>query len=297
MTNRSVRSKLNCGLVMLSMCLQSACAARTQVAASQAATVDTSTPSASPTPVDTATPAETSTPVATSTPSGTATQLPPMTPPAEGKGNVVGLVLWNDRPVPHAAVWLCEGVMLGCTGTYQYKTNADHNGYFVFRNVTPGRYIVAINSFSSNWFMFYFASNGTREQSVSAGKDLVLDPWSIWKMDLNASYPSNAKVISNASPTFKWDPYPNAAYYMVSLYIDTSADAQSIVHIPQLKPLQVKVKVEGTEFTAEVPLSNCRYYWRVEAFNARGTKIAGSNQTSEGDLRYFVDNGLPTSCK
>lgn len=251
-----------------------------------AAIVDTSTPLPTSTPQDTPTPEATSTftatplPTATFTPNVTATQLPEITPPAEGKGNVAGLVLWNDQPVPKAAVWLCEKFQGACLGTYQYRANTDKNGYYVFKNVTPGKYLVAINSFSTGWFIFYFDASGSREQVVSAGENLLLDPWNIWKFNLHATTPSINKVLAEATPTFKWDAYPDAAYYQIS--IDDI----------NFNPIVVEERVDGIEFIPVQPLVTCRFYWNVEAFNAQGVKIGSTNP---GDLYFYVID-VPGKC-
>jgi hypothetical protein len=216
--------------------------------------VNTSTPTA------TSTPTETPLPTATFTPDVTPTQLPEVTPPVQGKGNVIGLVVWNDQPVPKSLVWLCEEFDGGCKGRYQYSANTDKNGYYVFKNVTPGKYIVAINSFSSSWFIFYFDSKGYREQTVSEGENLVLEPWSIWKYDLRLIAPKYGKFLSIAHPTFKWEPYPDAAYFKIFISRG-AADFEEIT-------------VTGNEFTPEKEFDACKYYWYVHAFNENGTKIA-----------------------
>lgn len=270
-------------LAMIIVLALSSCASP---APTESAVVDTSTPLNTSTPQDTPTPKPTSThtstplPTATFTPNVTATQIPEITPPVEGKGNVAGLVLWNDQPVPKAAVWLCEGFSGGCTGIYQYRTNTDANGYYVFKNVTPGKYLVAINSFSTGWFIFYFDADGSKEQEVSAGKNLVLDPWSIWKFNLSATTPRIDKVLAEAMPTFKWDAYPDAVYYQIS--IDDI----------NFNPIVEEERVDGIEFIPAQPLVTCRFYWNVEAFNAQGVKIASTNP---GDMYFYVID-VPGKC-
>ena len=271
---------------------QSSCSSAAQAPPTQTAVMKTSTPLVTSTPKNTATPKSTSTstatplPTPTFTPNVTATQIPEITPPAEGYGNVIGLVLWNNQPVAKAAVWLChEFTYYGCN---EYKTNADQNGYYVFTNITPGEYIVAINSFSSDWWIFYFDSNNSKLQKVSAGENLILDPWSIWKFDINAVYPKgDGKVISDAHPTFIWDVYPDAAYYQ--FYI--SQDSYRNMNFDKYKVILENIRVDGNEFLLEgVTLMNCSYSWAVEAYNAEGIKIA---QMPKG---YFHNVDLTEDC-
>ena len=277
----------------------SACAAVPQAVPTETAIPDTPTPAATSTPTDTPTPEATSTPTqtplptATFTPNVTATQLPEITPAAEGKSNVAGLVLWNDQPVPKAAVWLCEGFEGGCVGRYQYRTNTDRNGYYVFENVTPGKYVVAINSFSTAWFIFYFDSEENREQEVVAGKDLILDPWNIWKMDLTITYPSYRKAIAEEFPTFKWNAYPDAAYYKITLYYD----ADETFNGWDLHQLLDGERVDKNEYTPSEALTTCEYYWYVDAYNAQGTLIAQTKPpTAYMNEMYFINVDLPTKC-
>ena len=271
---------------LLLVLVLSACNGGAQTAPTETEIVNTSTPAFTSTPAETPTPEATATststplPTATFTPNVTATQLPEVTPAAEGKGNVIGLVTWNGQPVKQAAVWLCEKFDGACLGTYQYRANTDKNGYYVFKNVIPGKYLVAINSFSTGWFIFYFDSNGSREQVVSAGKDLILDPWNIWKFNFRIVSPRIGKTLSQATPTFTWEAYPDAAYYKFSLYDD------------QYDTVLEDKRVDNTEFTIEQSLVSCRYYWYVDVYSDQDIKIASSKP---GDL-FFYNIDLPGKC-
>lgn len=268
---------------------QPSCSAATQGSPTPTDVVNTSTPLATSTPKDTATPKSTSTPTVTPSPSATftpdvtATQIPEITPPAEGRGNIAGLILWNNQPVTKAAVRLCHEITyFGCN---EYKTNTDQNGYYVFTNITPGEYVVAINSFSSDWWIFYFDSNGNKKQKVSAGQNLILDPWSIWKFDINAIYPRDGKAISDAHPTFQWDAYPDATYYHFFIGQDSHRVEDTY------KAILENIRVDSNEFTLEnITLTTCNYRWTVEAYNAEGIKIARMPDV------YFHNFDLPENC-
>ena len=285
MNSRTVINMLNAGFVIVIILIQTACSTSTpQVLPTDTVMPDTPTPADTPPPTNTSTPEATSTFTPTKTitptftPNVTATLLPEITPAVEGKGNVAGLVLWNNQPVPRAAVWLCERFEGDCLGNYQYRSNTDQNGYYVFGNVTPGKYLVAINSFSSGWFIFYFDSDGNREQQVSEGQDLILDPWSIWKFDLRATTPKIDQVLADAMPTFKWESYPDAVSYHIYIY-DINFNAMQ------------DHRVDSTEFTLTQPLITCRFYWDVEAYNAQGDIIAAMS-----DYMYFYVIDVPGSC-
>lgn len=281
--------KVSCaGLMLILALVQSACATPAQAVPTQTIIVNTPTVMATSTPANTATPEATATltetpaPTATSTPNVTPTQLPELPAAVEGKGNVVGLVLWNDQPVPKAAVWLCERFEGACLGQFQYRANTDQNGYYVFKNVTPGEYLVAVNSFSTGWFIFYFDANGNKEQTVSAGENLVLQPLSIWKFNLRATIPTNGNTLSQEKPTFKWEAYPDAAYYQITIYDDLN-----------FKPVLVDQRVDGIEFTPVDALVSCRFSWDVQAYNNQGVLIA---VTVPGSM-MFHNIDVPGNCR
>jgi hypothetical protein len=246
--------------------------------------LETATPAFTAPPQNTPTSDATSTATITITPTftseGTATQLPDLVTPESGKGNVTGLVLWNDQPVPRAAVWLCEEIQDYCKGLHQYRVNTDANGYYLFKNVMPGKYIVAINSFNTGWFIFYLDENGDREQTVSAGVNLILDPFNIWKFDLRSITPKANKVLAEARPTFGWEAYPGAAYYQISIYEINS------------KRVLEGQRVDGLEFTLTEPLISCGYTWDLEAFNEQGIKISSINPRQ---IYFYVVN-VPGKC-
>jgi hypothetical protein len=185
--------------------------------------------------------------------------MPDIPRAAEGRANVLGLVLWNDQPVIKSAVWLCKGEKYSSVECIERQSvNTDRNGYFVFINVIPGTYNIRINSFGLNWWQYL------ESQTILADQNVILHPWNVYKLDLHVTNPGNGKTISEAVPTFKWDAYPQATYYQVSLYDEKGkwAAQNEIVY--------------GNEFTPAQPLVACKYFWYVEAFNSKGTLISHS---------------------
>lgn len=291
---QTVRKLLCMGIAVIVLILQTGCGggvpatptgASVEIVEENTATIaPTIAPSNTPLPTLTATATFTPLPTATFTPNVTATLLPEITPAAEGKGNIVGLVTWNNQPVPQAAVWLCEKFEGSCKGTYQYRANTDANGYYVFKNVTPGKYLVAINSFSTGWFIFYFDADGNKMQEVKAGENLILAPWSIWKIDLLAVSPRDGKDLAEAHPTFVWNAYPDAAYYLFTIYDD------------QFDVVLENKRVDGTEFTLDdVTLETCSYYWTVDAYNADGVKISELKAVRSTVMKLII-HSVPGTC-
>lgn len=293
MTTRSPYKTLNNIMSILIIFVMSACATATAVPPTETSIAETSTPEATSPPTDTPTPEATSTPTSTATitpthtPAGTPTQIPEFSPAAEGMGNVVGLILWNDQPFTNTWVRLCEDFDSwdGCVGNNP-STKSDQNGYFVFQDVAPGEYLVTADLFGTSWWQFYIDSQESRMHKVSAGENLILDPWHIYKLDLGVISPKIEKSLSEEKPTFKWDAYPDAAYYEISVYND------------KYEWILESKRVDGNEFTPEEPMVSCKYWWYVEVFNTQGTKIARSDPPPTGDYDwYFTLYDLPSSCE
>ena len=259
--------------VVISLAL-SACAPSTPLQPTPTVVLATATPAASSTPEATSTPQATSTPTFTPTPAVTATQVPAITPPASGMGNVVGLILWDSQPVADQNVSLCKDYnqFSGCVGKKYYaKTNAE--GYFVFQNVVPDQYrlITSMTKIDNNIvYLFYLNPDGSPMHPVPSGGTLTLDPWNVLKLDLHYTAPRNNATVPDGLPTFKWDPYPDAAYYRISIAEDKE---HGQLHLKWVLEGQ---RVDGTEFTPQASLKTCWYDWLVQAFNAQGVEIAES---------------------
>lgn len=180
---------------------------------------------------------------------------------------------------------MCEGHDLyGCVGK-QETSYANQNGYFVFLNVEPGNYTIMVEDPTSFWWLFYLDRRRSSVQTVRADEILILDPWIIYRHDLHALAPRVGENVSQAKPHFKWQAYPDAAYYEISVY-----DAKN--HwIVQNK------RIESNDFTPEEPMVACEYHWYVEVFNANGVKISETRSVNTTTPHwYFSLINLPTSC-
>lgn len=118
-----------------------------------------------PTPMPTLTPTAAE---ATSTPTPTSTvDLSFCPPPAEGKANIAGVLLWNDeswyqtfRTVGVLEIlvygdWLEIAGVKYTEGTVLGRDNTDLDGYFCFRNIEPGEYMVRKQCPSGTTEMMY----------------------------------------------------------------------------------------------------------------------------------------------
>lgn len=215
-------------------------------------------PTSTSTPRPTLTPTLTPTPTTLPSPTATATFAIAIPSPAAGKAGAAGLALWNNQPTIYAKVLLCEEFDWGgCTGT-EYSTLTNEQGYYVFKNVKPGQYMLVINIPNTDWYIY----NIDKKENLEADHIQYFEPVHIFKVDLRPEYPPDQATISEDRPTLKWKIYPEASYYEVTIWTQYFAN----IHEWQ--------RVETNEYTIQKPLPEGYYIWQLEAFNADGIKIS-----------------------
>lgn len=192
--------------------------------------------------------------------------------PSPGTGNVQGKVLYNGKPVANIDVRLCEQFsrfLSGCSGQI-YTAKSDQDGDYVITNVPPKEYEgLTVRIFDTDGYVFAttgIAGISATKYNVEADKTLFVDPTHIFKGDLKLSDPKAGSTINTQDVEFKWDAYPDAAYYKLTLTPDQHLSESRIVN----------QRVDGTSFKAPKPLDKGGYQWRVEAFNAANRKLAES---------------------
>jgi hypothetical protein len=203
--------------------------------------------------------------------------------PAPGTGNVQGKVLYNGQPAPGIEVKLCEKFNRyfgGCSGkTYTAKTDAD--GDYVVANVPPATYEgLMARVFDTDSFIFAtsgIAGLSTATYEVAADKTLFVRPTHLFKSDLKVLNPKAGSKVSAQGLELKWQEYPEAAYYKLSLY---PSDAS--VTSPYIGQ-----RVEVTTFPADKPLPKGEYRIQLEAYNGSDQKLA----ESADDLKFTVTDG------
>lgn len=201
--------------------------------------------------------------------------------PDKGMGNVYGQVTWNGEPAEGLDMLLCQdfNAFSGCKGQeYTVQTQAD--GRYTFANVEPGTYALSVRVFDSDDWLY--VTNGiisAADYEVEADKTLVVEPRSIYKLDLMPQKPDHEAELKSGERTFQWQAYENAAYYQIYL---TPDEGEAIF---------VNERVDGTEIKADLRPIACEYRWSLEAFNADGIKIA---ETS--DYWEFSVTGEKSSC-
>lgn len=203
--------------------------------------------------------------------------------PAPGTGNVQGKVFYNGKPVANIEVKLCEKFSQyigGCSGKI-YTARSDEAGDYVVANVEPKVYEgLTVQVFDTD--MYVFATTGVAGVSaskyeVAPDKTLFIRPTHLFKADLKTVNPKAGSKVSAQNLELKWEPYPDAAYYKISLYPEEMS--VSSPYIGQ--------RVEGNSFVLDKPLPDGTYRWKIEAFNGADQKL------SEGpdDFKFTVTGG------
>jgi hypothetical protein len=202
--------------------------------------------------------------------------------PESGTGNVVGRIVWNELPAADLEVRLCEemGMVSGCEGA-QYSALTDADGIYLFLNVTPGEYALAVESFDGEHWLFVTAGLGmsAKKYTVTADQTLRIPQQAIYKFDLFTTAPEEDAEVAEARPTLEWESYPGADYYLVYL---TQENGSAIFF---------DEKTETNSIAPSKDLLSCQYTWQVEAYNSQGSKIAEQDGYS-----HFTVVGQPLSC-
>jgi hypothetical protein len=191
--------------------------------------------------------------------------------PAPGTGNVQGKVLYNGQPVENIDVRLCEKFnrfLDGCSGQ-KYTAKTDKDGDYVITNVPPKEYeALTVRIFDTDGYVFATTSFGisATKYNVEADKTLFIDPTNLFKADLKLTNPKAGSSVSADAVEFKWDAYPDAAYYKLTLTPDE--------HLSESR--YTNQRVDGTSFKATKPLDKGSYRWKVEAFNSADKKLSES---------------------
>ena len=203
--------------------------------------------------------------------------------PAPGTGNVQGKVLYNGKPAVGIEVKLCEKFNQffgGCSGkTYTAKSDAD--GDYVVANVPPATYEgLMARVFDTDSYIFAttgIAGLSSAKYEVAADKTLFARPTHLFKSDLKLLNPKAGSKVSAQGLELKWQEYPDAAYYKLSLYpSDTSVTSPYIGQ-----------RVEAATFAVDKPLPKGEYRIQLEAYNGSNQKIA----ESANDIKFTVTDG------
>jgi hypothetical protein len=201
--------------------------------------------------------------------------------PEVGKANVQGVVLYNEKPVEGVEVKLCEkfnNFIGGCNGE-TFKTKTDANGEYLFANVTPRIYEgLLVKVFDTKNYIFATQGFGisSAKYKIEADETFFAPETNLFKDDLKLQNPKKSAKVDAKSLDIKWDAYPDAAYYKLSLS-PKEYDADSSVS---------EDRVEATNYKVEKNLKSGEYTLRLSAFNANDVKLSDVD-----DVKFTVTGG------
>lgn len=207
--------------------------------------------------------------------------------PAAGKGNVQGKVMFDKQPVEGIEVKICQNfsTILGisCKGkTATVKTDKD--GVFVLANLEPMTYGgLTAKVFKSNYYVY--PQEGImlpRSFEVEADETIFAPDIYLFKDDLKITNPKSGSKADAKNLELKWDAYPGASYYKVSLYPDAGGTS----------PVSGD-RVDDPSYTITDELTNGKYRIKVEAFNDDDRKLA----ESDDNIKFTVTGGTEAAPK
>lgn len=204
--------------------------------------------------------------------------------PEAGKANVQGKVFYNEKPAEGVQVKLCEKFNRyfgGCGGeTYTAKTDAE--GEYLIKNVPPRVYEgLIVKVFNTDFYVFATSGIvGTAKYKVDADKTFFAPDTNLFKQDLKLTSPKAGAKIGGDNIEIKWDNYPDAAYYKLNVYADTSSGASPNYDY-------INRRVDDTSFALDKPLAPGSYTCKVSAYNGNDIKLA----ESADDIKFTVTGG------
>ena len=201
--------------------------------------------------------------------------------PAAGKANVQGKAFFNEKPAVGVEVKLCKtfSQFVGGCGGETFTAKTDDAGEYVVKDVPPGTYEgLTIKVFDTPYYVF--ATSGfvsAAKYPVEADKTYFAPDTHLFKNDVKLVNPKAGAKVPAANMEVKWEQYPDAAYYKVSLHADSSTGAETVYDY-------INKRVDGVSFALDTPLKPGGYTCKIEAYNGNDRKLA---QTSN-DMKFTV---------
>jgi hypothetical protein len=206
--------------------------------------------------------------------------------PEAGKGNVQGKVFFNQQPAAGIEVRLCEKFSRfggGCGGE-SFTTKTDAAGEYLIKGVPPRIYEgLTAKVFETPYYVF--ATSGfvqSAKYKIEEGETYFAPDTHLFKQDLKLASPKAGSKTGPEGIEVKWEPYPDAAYYKMSVFADTNTGAQPNYDY-------INRRIDGLSYALDKPLVPGSYNVRVEAFNGNDVKLSQSS----GDIKFTVTGEAP----
>jgi hypothetical protein len=216
-------------------------------------------------------------------PSGTGTEKEK---PAPGTANVQGKALYNGQPAAGVEVKLCEKFnrFLGGCGGQTFTAQTDAAGEYLIKDAPPGDYEgLIVKVFDTDYYIF--ATSGvvsSAKYRLEEGRTFFAPDTNLYKQDLKLTNPKAGSKVAPSGIEVKWEQYPDAAYYKLSVHADSSSGAKADYDY-------INRRVDGLSFPLDKPLAPGTYTVRVEAYNGADNKLS----QSPNDIKFTVAGDAP----
>ena len=184
-------------------------------------------------------------------------------------------MLWNDAPIQGVRVKLCQQwiqFMVGgdCRGEH-YSASTDAQGRYEFAQVAAGSYYLATHypgQTNSSCWSGPFAVVCTPWVRIVADKRVALPKVELVKQDIELSSSAEGEEVRGDGIVLRWRAYSSAAWYEV--------------YLRRIDPWERVLLETVHEPFYQVPrsLESGEYWWGVNAFTQKGTKIAETHRFS-----------------
>ena len=200
--------------------------------------------------------------------------------PEAGKANVQGKVLFNGEPAVGVEVKICQKFsrfMGDCSGD-TFKTKTDAAGEYLMSNVTAGVYEgLLVKVFDTNSYVFATQGLGVSSAKYKFDADTTYfaPVTNLFKFDLKLQEPKPNSSVAAVDMKVKWEAYPGAAYYKLSVS-PAEYDSDSTI---------TGERVDGTEYTVTKVLKPGKYSLTLSAYNANDVKLSELKERASFTLK------------
>ena len=180
--------------------------------------------------------------------------------PASIAGVVKGRLLWNGQPVAGASVYVADAPWVG-SGRHGTATT-DDQGRFSFTGVPPGHMYVGVNGDQRVAWISVGEPFVTHDGSAMTVRPFNQDFHVCTLFHLRS--PARDESVGSR-PVLRWDAFPDAKSYAVSVFDKTSSIARQWI---------IGAGVTSVQIDADLPPGY--YEWRVDVAGAGGDAIGCS---------------------
>lgn len=181
--------------------------------------------------------------------------------PTLPSGTVQGQVLWDERPVEGAKVYVVD--LYSFDSTHYGSSTTDASGIFSISGIPNGEQYIYVHGNQPE----FWVSAVTQIQMVAGTGTSSEDTYLCKGFDPIS--PKDGEEIYTSQPILQWSAYPDAVDYAVRV---VPVDENEFV----FQRGDYDARITSTSVQVDIDLKPGEYNWRVDAFNAAGHIIGCS---------------------